>query len=303
MQSISFPLSALTISVLFALTSCQKDAEPGINVTPAVVSAIGNPSGTLQYSSTVFYYREQAEAYIESPQKKQSGTYGSTPKGLAINPTTGSIDVNKSESGLTYQVWFKPTGSSETSSSEVTIAGINFQSRIYNLASGDAFAKPIYNVLNNVAAPFGTENKVAGSEFANDNDKAITALLNANAQQKKPKGLEIDSQSGTINLRQAVANGAFGEKPVDGTVRNFRLYYRLNDASKKALNYIDVRLHYYSRASAVPSSLLNQANYKSSATFRRATTTPSVGAAMSITDGAASEARPPRPPEIIIVGD
>jgi len=305
MQSISFPLSALTLVVGLVLTSCQKDTEPGVNVTPAMVSAIGNSSvsGTLPYSSTVFYYREQAEAYIESPQKNQSGTYGASPKGLVINPTTGAIDVNKSESGLTYQVWFKPTGSSETSVGAVTIAGINFQSRIYNLALGDAFAKPLYNVQNNVAAPSGVESKVAGSEFANDNDKAIAALLNVNTQQKKPKGLEIDSQLGTINLRRAVANGVFGDNPVDGTVRNFRLYYRLNDASKKALNYIDVRLHYYSRVSAVPSSLLSQASYKSSATFRTATPTPTVGAAMNVTEGNSNEARTPRPPDIIIVGD
>lgn len=305
MQSISFSLSALTILGLFSLSSCQQDTEPGVDVTPAMVSTIGNTSaaGTLRYSSPVFYYREQTEAYIESPQKNQSGTYGASPKGLVINPTTGAIDVNKSESGLTYQVWFKPTGSSEASLSEVTIAGINFQSRIYNLSSGDVFAKPLYNVQNNLAAPFGVENKVTGSEFANENDKTVAALLSANTQQRKPKGVEIDGQMGTINLREAVANGVFGEKPVDGTVRNFRLYYRLNDASNKALNYIDVRLHYYSRASAVPSSLLSQANYKSSATFRTATTTPTVAAAMNVTDGTSSKASTPRPPDIIIVGD
>lgn len=305
MQSLSFPLSALTILVLFSLSSCQKGTEPGVDVTPATVSTIGNTSaaGILRYSSPVFFYREQAEAYIESPQKNQSGTYGASPKGLVINPTTGTIDVNKSESGLTYQVWFKPTGSSEISLSEVTIAGINFQSRIYNLASGDIFAKPLYNVQNHLAAPFGVENKVAGSEFANENDKTVAALVSTNTQQKKPKGLVIDGQMGTINLRQAVANRVFGENPVDGTVRNFRLYYRLNDASNKALNYIDVRLHYYSRASAVPSSLLRQASYKSSATFRKATTTPTVGAAMSVTDAASSASSTPRPPDIIIIGD
>ena len=303
MQSHSFSISALTVVVLFALIGCQKDTELGVDITPVKSSLIGSSAvgNALHYANTVFYYREQTGDYMESPEKSRLGTYGASPKGLSINLTTGAIDVNKSESGLTYRVWFKPTGSSETVSSEVTIAGINFQSRLYNLASGDAVATPLYNVQNNQPAPLGTMNKAAGSEFANEDDKTVAALLSANTQQKKPKGVEIDELSGAIDLRRAVANGVFGTTPINGTVRNFRLYYRLNDGSRKALNYIDVRLHYYSHASAVPASLLSQATYKTTATFRQAT--PSVGVTPTIANVDMSAERPTRPPDVIIVGN
>ena len=303
MQSNSFTLLAVTASVLFALTGCQNDIEPGVNVSPSTVAATGNTvtSSTFRYTNAVFYYREQSEEYVEIPLKNQAGTYGASPKGLAIDPATGAININKSESGLTYRVWFKPTGASEMSSSEVTIAGINFQSRIYNLSAGDAMATPLYNVQNNRPTPFGTANKAVGSEFANENDRAVATLLSENMQLKTPKGVEIDTQSGAIDLRQAVASGVFGAKPVDGTVKNFRLYYRLNDGSRKALNYIDVRLHYYSHASSVPASLLAQANYKTTATFRQPT--PSIGNLPTLTDVEMSAERPTRPPDVIIVAD
>ena len=303
MKSRSLSFLSLTVSVCFALTGCQKDIEPGVAINPSSVSSAGNTvtSSTFRYADAVFYYREQSEEYVEKPLKNQAGTYGSSPKGLVIDPTSGAININKSESGLTYQVWFKPTGSSETVNSEVTIAGINFQSRVYNLASGDVVARPFYNVQHNVAAPFGVENKAAGSEFANDNDRAVAALLSATTGQKKTTGVEIDGLSGAIDLRKAVENGVFGVKPVDGTMKNFRLYYRLNDGSRKALNYIDVRLHYYSRASAVPASLLAQANYKTKATFRQATL--SLGDTPTSTDVEMNASRPTRPPDVIIVAD
>ncbi len=308
MQSHSLTLLTITASMLFALTGCQNDTDPGANITPATVSANDNSvtSSTFRYANSVFYNREQPEAYIETPIKNQSGTYSATPKGLVIDPSTGAIDVNKSEAGLTYRVSFKPTGSSETVSNEVTIAGINFQSRIYNLASGDAMATPFYNVQSNRPSPFETVNRAAGNEFANNNDRAIAARLSAYSQQNQPEGVEIDPQSGAIDLRKAVANGIFGDKPADGTVRTYRLYYRLNDASRKALSYIDVRLHYYSHTSAVPSALLAQAKYKTEATFRQTTSTTSLSSSRAfpaVADVSLETERPTRPPDIIIVGD
>lgn len=295
MQSNSLTLLALTASVLLALTGCQNDIEPGVHITPATVAATGNSvtSNTFRYTDAVFYYREQPEDYVEMPLKNQAGTYGASPKGLAIDPNTGAININKSESGLTYRVWFKPSGSSETLSSEVTIAGINFKSRIYNLSAGDVVAKSFYNIQHNVAAPFGVEAVAPGSQF--------TASMNESSLQTRTKGIAIDQMTGAIDLRKAVADGVFGTNPVDGTTRSFRLYYRMNDGSRKALNYIDVRLHYYRHASSVPSSLLAQANYKTTATFRRPTSAPE--AFPTIADVEMSAERPTRPPDIIIVGD
>jgi hypothetical protein len=303
MQSLSSSAFALSVAAIFALSSCQKDTEFGANIVPASVATAGNTvtSNTFHYADPVFYYREQLGDYLEKPLKNQTGTYGSYPKGLVIDRVTGAIDVNKSESGVTYRVWFKPAGSSAIQNSEVTIAGINFQSRVYNLASGDSLATPLYNVLNNRPAPSGTMARIRGSEFANDNDKAITALSRASKQPTKPGGLAIDEQTGTINLRQAVKNGLFGANPVNGTVKVFRLYYRLNDGSRKALNYIDVRLHYYSHASAVPASLLAQANYKTRATFRQAPPMPAVGDTLNVSDTETNMTMSIRPPEVVII--
>jgi hypothetical protein len=102
----------------------------------------------------------------------------------------------------------------------------------------------------------------------------------------------IDTSNGIVNLRQTVLNGTFGQVPVNGTARNFRIYYRLSDASNKALNFIDVKLHYYERVSDVPANLLEEVETKNGAVLRK----PSPHAAARI------QAVSSRPPDIIIVG-
>ena len=96
-----------------------------------------------------------------------------------------------------------------------------------------------------------------------------------------------------ITLKKTVANGAFGATPVNGATKSLRIYYRLHDNSKKALNYIDLKLHFYKKVSDVPTTLLNQISGKQGATLRRAAPATSAGTMNS-------EASRPRPPDIVV---
>ncbi|KAB7730222.1 hypothetical protein F5984_13700 [Rudanella paleaurantiibacter] len=295
MKKRSFSLLSAFVSVVWTLLGCEQ-MNPDAQITPETSARIARETAcnSFVYTDSVFYYNEQKSNYAERPKSSRAGTYGAFPKGLSINPQTGAIDVNQSESGLTYRVWYTAKGSKDTCTTYITISGINYRSRIYNLTEGDDLAMPFYN---------GQQNKkmAAAGEFLDDDDAAVATVLDS--RMKKPKGVDIDKVTGAINLRKTVLNGAFGQKPADGTVQIFRIYYRMNDASKKSLNYIDVRLHYYSKMSAVPGNLIAKADVKTFATFRQAT--PSLPTAQSLNyeaEDIAEDSSRPRPPDIIIVG-
>jgi hypothetical protein len=301
MISRSFSYLVITFLVTFSLVGCEKNAGLGEEVSPIATLRIGSPStcDELIYSDSLFYYDDEDQNKIQKPQKQKAGIYGAFPSGLAINPNTGAINVNKSESGLTYRVWFVRKGTTDTCSRLITISGINYRSRVYNLNEGDSLAVPFYNGAGNQACPCTKNQK--NCDF-NGTADALTALVQG--RKKQPVEVAMDAETGTINLRKTLRNGLFGRQPTNGTMQEFRLFYRLNDKSKKALNYIDLRVHYYSRIQDVPASLLAQVNYKSTANFRIATLTPTPTVTMmnSEKDTPGSASFSTRPPDVVVVG-
>ncbi|TAE29808.1 MAG: hypothetical protein EAZ91_11860 [Cytophagales bacterium] len=257
----------------------------------------------LTYDDTIFYYGRQREGRFEKPQKGKKGSFGAFPAGLDINPVTGAIDVNKSESGMKYRVWFKPNGSTDTCSTYITISGINYVSRVYNLAKGDSIAAPFYNASLDAACPCAKS--AQGCEFNSTDDLEIMSVARTSGRKRQPVEVAMDPKTGAINLRKTLRNGLLGAKPKNGSIQEFRLYYRLDDASHKAVNYIDIRIHYYDRIENVPASLLAQTNYKTAAGARIATLsggTYARGAVRSESGGEGGTAMAVRPPDVIGTG-
>src|SRR5690242_1489234 len=87
------------------LVSCSKNNEAG---------SVDN-FYKLSYGDSVFYVNSQP-ANIINPVNAPQGTYYSIPKGLEIDPNTGSINISASEAGLRYKVTFTSTTGYSSSS-------------------------------------------------------------------------------------------------------------------------------------------------------------------------------------------
>ncbi len=265
--------------LLAILSSCEKDA------IPAYEPLTGNGRGLratacseFAYADSIFYLSNKLNNYTIKPTTALSGTFSAEPYGLAINPTTGAINISASETGLTYSVYYVKAGTTDTCTRSITISGIDFPNSLYVLSQNDTLAVPTYKGI--APAMVGTSNL---------SFDVVSGLVNSMTLQSQ--GISINSKTGSVNLKKTLSNGILGLKPANGTSVTVRLYYKINDASKGALNHIDLRFTYYSKVSDVPASLLKKVGL--------ATTKSSAGARSGADGGGGAK---PRPPEIVIVG-
>lgn len=279
----------------------------------------------ISYSDTLVYFKNQSGDYKMEPLVRRDGSYGGIPEGLEINESNGEINVTKSESGLKYKVFFIPKNTSDTCFTSLTISGIDYKSKIYILDQGDSLAIPIYNSNANFTVPGGRQTadggsggnsgsgssgsgsgssisansgsgssnsgKSGGSEFDDDDDDDDgdgTADEPLPGQQVIPQGVAIDKANGKIALKKSLRNGLFGTNPSNGTTKKFKIYYRLDDPSDKALNAIEVQFHYFTNPGDIPIELKNSILEKNQSTSKGRI--------------AAESVRKPRPPDIVIVG-
>ena len=208
----------------------------------------------LSYSNTLFYIKP-GQANSVSPVNMLSGTFSVVPDGLAINPSSGVIDVNSSETGLKYKISFSPTGSDQVCETFVTIGGVNYLDGVYVLNQNQLLASPVYNGVVGLALPCDDDDDDDDSSCDFDADNPTGQLL-------KDLGFEISSK-GIIDLQKTVENGTFGATPVNGTILDVDLYYKLNDLSALALNQIPLRFFYYNKLSDVPQEVLDDISEKS----------------------------------------
>lgn len=277
-------LTILTMSIL----SCSDD-----DISPNQVNNNGiDSSGTanngstaicadFEYSDTIFYLREQITDYIESPLIAQTGTYGAFPGGLVIDSTTGAINVSQSETGLAYEVFFIPQGTTDSCKISIVISGIDYEDHIYEINTADTLAIPFYNAQKGLLPPCSDDDDDDddeddddhddddddGCEFddgPDDDDGDGTGDEPLPGQEVIPQGVDINKATGVINVKNTFANGVFGPNPVNGTEKDFRINYRLNDASNHTLNGIDVRFFYFETRGDIPASLLDEINERNS---------------------------------------
>jgi hypothetical protein len=217
--------SLSVLMILGLLVGCQKEQDPG--------SGSGG-NGPLSYGNSIFYLK--ATDYVITPVSTGAGSYSAFPDNLNIDPATGSITISvkdkegkNTQTGLKYRIMYtSPQGKQD--STFITLAGINFQDRIYYMSNHDSIARPIYN-----ADP---SNGFPGGNFSRSNGK-----------------LDIDPSSGSINLAKSIRNGLFNDDPQNSAWRVVNIEYTSNDASESRKNNLDVVVYFYTALENIPSNV------------------------------------------------
>lgn len=250
------------VMIMGILIACNKEAidQKTNDLNASQISNLAlSTCDQFAYADSIFYLKPQADKYIVKPLTPLAGTYGAFPAGLQINTTNGNINVNKSETGLEYIVWFVASGTTDTCKKLITISGVNYSDSIYVMANNSALAEPVYNA--DTLIPVNCN----GCEFDDgpddDNGNGNTDEPPA-GQELIPQGFVIDKTTGVINFKESIQNGVLGKNPLSGTSKEFTLNYRLGDKSKKALNHISFELFYYNSQSEIPAKLKKELSAK-----------------------------------------
>lgn len=279
-------LFTITTLLLLVLSGCERDSIPTeVNLAEKDRTLRTSVCSKFKYADTIFYVRDQSD-YIVAPVTAAQGTYGASPYGLQIDPSTGAINISKSETGLKYQVYYVQTGTSDTCTFDLTISGLDYPSSVHILSQNDTLLQPVYRDIANATVLKKITNVYTVESLVDNLGSLVNQLL-------QNVGIDINPTSAAINLKRTLKNGTLGLAPINGASRTVRLNYRIDDASKKALNHIDIKFIYYSKLSDVPVSLLNKINAQNA----REGNKPA-----KATRAFSEDSKKPRPPEIIIVG-
>ena len=254
----------LYIIFLISLPSCNKD----VFVEPAAaVSEDNNMAANLArrsrifYGDTIFHPKGVAGNYFIIVRRLPAtpGFFKAIPLGLSIDSTTGRINVNQSESGLRYKIYYMSVAGVRLDSTNIKISGIDYKDGIYTLGAGLDTAYPIYNPNPNAGLPCDDDD----DKNADDDDDCIfdETDLNNNGSDDiagvNPLGFLVNKSTGVLDLAGSLSAGALGASPVNGANAEYEFYYRLNDFSNLALQKIKVKLYYYEYSTDIPQWLLD----------------------------------------------
>jgi hypothetical protein len=244
------------------------------------------PGYTLSYGDSIFYLQNQATDVIVKPKVSAVGQYTGFPEGIDIDANTGAVNVSKSETGLRYRISFKPSGSTDSFSTVITISGINFLDGFYKLTTADSILRPLYNA-NAIPVVPGYNNGNIFDEGSNCNGSGCT----------------VNVLNGEINLAQTVRNGVFGARPTNNDRHEFLMNYRINDKSNKSLNALKVKLYYFDTMADVTPEVYDIIASREGTVFRAETAGAFMvnGTDMLNLPVAVKKAAKPRPPCIFIV--
>lgn len=202
----------------------------------------------ISYGDTIFYLREGVDHKV-LPQNMLEGTFRSLPEGLAIDPNTGEIDINASETGLKYKIILENEVQQTACSYTLTIAGINYIDSPFILDQGDTKVTPTYNSSISGVTP---------CDMKDHQEECHFDVIGPDGNQISDLGVAVNTRNGVIDLEQTVMNGFFGRDPNNGKEIDVRMYYRLPDESANALNSIMLRFFYFETMGDVPLELLEE---------------------------------------------
>ncbi|WP_439481456.1 hypothetical protein [Cyclobacterium plantarum] len=246
---------------LLILSSCNldRDRDNTLNNTFEVECQ------TFSYGDTLFFINEIGTNTINPQGIEGPGLFASLPEGLAIDPRTGVIDINASETGLKYKVSF--TQGNNSCHFELTIAGINYLDGLYILDQGDTSILPVFNGSPAALPPCEEDDDDDDDDENDDDDDDDDDDCEFDAEgpggeRLADQGLVIGNGSGVIKLQETLQNNFFGTNPENGIQKDVRLYYRLNDGSMRALNGIDLKFFYYETMEDVPQILIDEIQAK-----------------------------------------
>lgn len=173
------------------------------------------------------------------------GTFTVEPQGLDIDSKTGTININTSESGVQYYIKYTSPDGNNTCETSITISGIDYPSDTFKLTIEDRFiVEPFLDADRDQTAPpgiydqpgqLGRPDVVPASEF----------------------GLAIDTNTGTIDLRQTIENiRASGVEVENGFNREFEIVYAL-EGKQDLVSSIKIIVFFFETVDDIPQELLN----------------------------------------------
>jgi len=205
------------------------------------------------YGDTIIYPQPSSgnNDYIVSPVNNPGpGTYLSWPAGLAINSSTGAIDVTQSDAGERFDIGFVKSGTTDTCISTLIIGGVSYMDSVYVFGNNESQVYPVYDANAFSSFVCGWGSNLPGSCQFDVTGSAASAKV------------AVDPNNGWIDLQKTLTNGAFGPSPFNGQQISSVIYYKLNNASNMALQHIQVNLIYYYSKSQISQSLLDSMNTK-----------------------------------------
>jgi hypothetical protein len=220
---------------------------PTLQTVPFPESPVSDCPYAPNYGSSVIYPQPTSGSndYIVSPINNPGvGTYLSWPQGLVIDPTTGAINLTKSQTGQRYDIGFVKSGTTDTCITQLIVGGALYIDSVYVMAN-DAYQ--VYSYYNANPALVWNCPSTGGSGSCRFD---ITGSA-------KNAHVSIDPNNGWIDLKKTLIDGAFGPIPFDGQIISVPIFYQLNDGSNMAIQNITVNIIYYSSKSSIPSLLLN----------------------------------------------
>jgi hypothetical protein len=256
--------------LLLQVIACTKNGTDPAPIPP--------PNGSLQlsYGDSIVYLKNQSTDQLITPKSLPAGTYIGFPDGLVIDPSSGVINVSKSDAGLKYKISYVANGSKDTLSTFLTISGINYLDGFYKLGTADSVIQAVYNADPKAAIP------------GLNNGTAFDLGSGCNSQ-----GCNVNTINASINLAATVRNGIFGSTPSNNDRKEFELQYQINDKSGKTTNKLKVKLYYYETMNDVTPEAYDIINSRQGTIFLSGIPTPVASAA---------KVGKPRPPCIFIVG-
>jgi hypothetical protein len=261
---------------VWLLSACQKTISEG---EPATDNEVTSPGSTvtprLSYGDTLFYLKNQPGNYTIRPVSKPAapGYFRSIPLGLALDSVSGNINITQSETGIRYKIYYIGVNGNALDSVKLVVSGIDYTDAIYQIArTPNAYdtAFPIYNAIPSLALPCGDDDEDGDGDLDDDDNQCVfdETDLDDDGNDDIPGVIQdkllVDIKKGTIDVEASFHAGIFGSSnPANGATKDFTFYYRLQDASNRALNKITVRVYHFETVSAIPQALLDTLNLRS----------------------------------------
>ncbi|MCU0373869.1 MAG: hypothetical protein MUF24_01055 [Chitinophagaceae bacterium] len=297
------------VFIALSIAACQK-----VMPVPRFTQLTNTKTLTLEqqrlsYGNNLFWVNHPQPEVSPISRPKGSGYFKAIPQGLAIDSLSGTISIPQSLTGIRFKVFLLNPLGTPLDSTFVVIGGIDYADSIYEVDATPLVydtAFPIYNANPALALPCSDsddDNQLAcrfdETDIDGDGDNDIDGV-----NQEK---LLVDEKRGFIDVEASYRSGIFGSNPVNGTTRDFKMYYRITDGSNRAINAIDLRVYYYKKRSDIPQYLLDELQNRKRI-GNRVSLEPSLQNnnrrinASVLTVDFEVYAKPKRPPLIIIVG-
>lgn len=305
----SLSILAAVAAVAVWVSACQKVMPVPRFTLSGNVKTLTLQQERLSYGNNLFWINNPQPLILPISKPKGSGFFKAIPQGLAIDSLSGAINIPQSLTGIRFKVFMLNPLGTPLDSTFVIIGGIDYADSIYDVDAtpnvyDTAFA--IYNANPALALPCSDsddDNQLACRFDETDTDGDGDDDVDGVSQEK----LLVDEKRGFIDVEASYRAGIFGNNPVNGTTRDFKMYYRITDGSNRAINAIDLRVYYYKKRSDIPQYLLDELQNRKRI-GNRVRLEPSLQNnnrrinASVLTVDFEVYAKPKRPPLIIIVG-